>query len=153
MNQGSGSGSGLWEEAWIKIRITDLKPGGRNAPVKTLHGKNAKHHATARILPIPILLGAASLFFLLFFHPLILMDLFVYGTSIILTKNRWKLKIQKIFAGLGIWPHMLGKLPHSCTQFMNMFILILGRLGWAVCLSWPQCCGSGSVLDLYWIQT
>ena len=67
MNQGSGSGSGLWEEAWIKILITDLNPGGRNAPVKTLHGKNAKHHATARILPIQILLSAASLCFLLLF--------------------------------------------------------------------------------------
>ena len=38
---------------------------------------------------------------------------------------------------LGKRPHVLGNGPHSCTQFMNRVILIMGRLGWAICLSWP----------------
>ena len=37
---------------------------------------------------------------------------------------------------LGNGPHVLGNGPHSCTQFMNWVILIKGRLGWGVCLSW-----------------
>ena len=39
---------------------------------------------------------------------------------------------------LGNGPHALGNGPHVCTQFKNMVILIIGRLGWVVCLSWPN---------------
>ena len=39
--------------------------------------------------------------------------------------------------GLGNGPHVLGKGPHLCTHFMNLSILIMGWLGWVVCLSWP----------------
>ena len=40
---------------------------------------------------------------------------------------------------LGNGLHVLGNGPHLCTQFMNwvILILIMGRLGWVVCLSWP----------------
>ena len=38
---------------------------------------------------------------------------------------------------LGNGPHVLGNGPHLCTQFMNRVILIMGRLGWVVCLSLP----------------
>ena len=34
---------------------------------------------------------------------------------------------------LGNGPHVLGKGPHFCTQFMNLVILVMGRLGWVVC--------------------
>ena len=37
---------------------------------------------------------------------------------------------------LGIGPHVLGNGPHSCTQLMTRDMLITGRLGWVVCLSW-----------------
>ena len=37
---------------------------------------------------------------------------------------------------LGNGPHVLGNGPHSCTLFMNSVILIMGRLGWVICLSW-----------------
>ena len=54
--------------------------------------------------------------------------------------------------GLGNWPHVLGNGipvlgngipvlgngPHLCTQFMKRVILIMRRLGWVVCLSWPN---------------
>ena len=38
---------------------------------------------------------------------------------------------------LGNGPPVLGNGPHLCTQFMNFVILIMGRLGWVVGLSWP----------------
>ena len=38
---------------------------------------------------------------------------------------------------LGNGPPLLGNGPHLCTQFINRVILIMGRLGWVVCLSWP----------------
>ena len=38
---------------------------------------------------------------------------------------------------LGNGPPVLGKGPNLCTQFMNLVILIMRRLGWVVCLSWP----------------
>ena len=38
---------------------------------------------------------------------------------------------------------MLGYGPHACTQFMNRVILIMGKLGWVVCLSWPHGLGNG----------
>ena len=44
---------------------------------------------------------------------------------------------------IGNGPHVLGNGPHLCTQFMNRFILIIGRLGWVVCLSWPYGLGNG----------
>ena len=37
----------------------------------------------------------------------------------------------------GNGPHVLGNGPHLCTQFMNRVMLIMGRLGWVVGLSWP----------------
>ena len=39
---------------------------------------------------------------------------------------------------LGNECHMLGNGPQLCTQFMKRVILIMGRLGWVVCLSWPM---------------
>ena len=38
---------------------------------------------------------------------------------------------------------MLGYGPHACIQFMNRVILIMGRLGWVVCLSLPHGLGNG----------
>ena len=53
--------------------------------------------------------------------------------------------IQNKLHGLGNEPHVLGNgplvsgnWPHVCIQFMNGIILIMGRLGWAICLSWPD---------------
>ena len=34
-------------------------------------------------------------------------------------------------------PFVLGNGLHACFQFMNRVILIMGRLGWVICLSWP----------------
>ena len=38
---------------------------------------------------------------------------------------------------VGNGPHVLGNEPYLSTQFMHRVILIMGRLGWVVCLSWP----------------
>ena len=39
---------------------------------------------------------------------------------------------------LGNGPYLLCNGPNVCTQFMNRVILLKGRLGWVVCLSWPS---------------